>query len=84
VTYNKYIKGAENLRLAEINTHCPIMVFIIDLQHDDDVVFQTELDYANHADRKRLGRLTFWAVMNGHSVETMSRNDALAETLKGG
>lgn len=81
MTYKKYTKGAENLRLAEINTHCPVIVMIIDLQNEDEVVYQTELDYANYGDRKRLGRLTFWAVMNGHSVETMSRNDALAETL---
>lgn len=74
--YNKYVKGAENKRLDEINTHCPISVFIIDLQHQDEIVYQTELDFANFSDRKRLGRLTAWAVMNGHSVETMNRNDA--------
>ena len=77
--WNKYRPGDENKRLENINTHCPIYVFIIDLSHDDDVVYQTELDYANYADRKRLGRLTFWAVMNGHSVETMSKADAEAE-----
>lgn len=81
MTYKKYTKGAENLRLSEINTHCPVIVMIIDLQNEDEVVYQTELDYANYADRKRLGRLTFWAVMNGHSVETMARCDALAETI---
>ncbi len=74
--YNKYRRGDENKRLEEINTHCPIYVFLIDLQNDDEVVAQFELDYANFADRKRLGRITFWAVMNGHSVETMHKNDA--------
>jgi len=49
---------------------------IIDLQNEDEVVYQTELDYANYADRKRLGRLCFWLVSNGHSVETMARSDA--------
>jgi len=74
--WNKYIPGAENKR-TEYNSYCPIKVFIIDLKNNDDVVFETELDYANEADRRRLGRLTFWAVMNGHSVETMNRNDAM-------
>jgi hypothetical protein len=80
VAYTKYVKGLENKRLAEVNTYCPIMVFIIDLQNKDEVVHQEELDYANYADRKRLGRLSFWAVMHGHSIETMSRSDALAQT----
>ena len=80
--WNKYRIGDENKRLENINTHCPIYVFIIDLAHDDDVVYQTELDYANYADRKRLGRLTAWAVMNGHSVETMAKSDAEAEIKK--
>ncbi len=74
--YNKYKRGDENKRLDEINTHCPIIVFLIDLQHDDEIVYQLELDYANYADRKRLGRLCFWAVMNGHSTEVMHKNDS--------
>jgi hypothetical protein len=77
--YNKYNPGDENKRLAEVNTYCPVKIFIIDLQHNDDIVFETELDFANHADRKRLGRLTAWAVMNGHSVETMHRESAMGE-----
>jgi hypothetical protein len=81
--YKKYQRGDENKRLDEINTHCPIVVFVIDLQHEDEVVYQTELDYANYADRKRLGRLTFWAVMNGHSVETMSKADSEPPFVKG-
>lgn len=74
--WNKYILGAENKRLEEVNNHCPIYVTIIDLKNEDAVVYETELDYANFADRKRLGRITFWAIMNGHSVETMNRIDA--------
>lgn len=81
MAYNKYRAGDENKRLENINTHCPVYVFIIDLQHNDDIVYQTELDYANYADRKRLGRLTFWAVMNGHSVETMNKIDAEPPTM---
>lgn len=74
--WNKYFPGAENKRLEQVNNYCPIYVTIIDLKNNDNVVFETELDYANFADRKRLGRITAWAVMNGHSVETMARADA--------
>ncbi len=83
MAWNKYRLGDENKRLENINTHCPIMVFLIDLQHDDEVVLQLELDYANYADRKRLGRISFWAVMNGHSVETMHKSDAMPEIKNG-
>lgn len=81
--WNKYIRGAENKRLDEINTHCPIYVFLIDLKNDDDVVATFELDYANYADRKRLGRISFWAISNGHSVETMAKGDAEPEIKNG-
>lgn len=74
--YSKYKKGDENKPLREINTHCPVIVFLIDLQNNDDIVAQFELDYANYADRKRLGRISFWAVSNGHSVETMAKKNA--------
>lgn len=80
--YVKYKKGDENKRLTEINTHCPVYVFVIDLVNNDDIVYQIELDYANYADRKRLGRLTAWAVMHGHSVETMAKSDAEPEINK--
>ena len=79
MVWNKYRKGDENKRLAEVNTRCPVYVFIIDLAHDDDIVHQEEIDFANFADRKRLGRLTAWAVMNGHSFETMAKADAEPE-----
>jgi hypothetical protein len=74
--WKKYILGDENKRLDNINTRCPVYVFLIDLKNGDEIVHQEELDYANYADRKRLGRLTFWAVMHGHSVETMNKVDA--------
>ncbi len=76
MAYNKYKRGDENKPLKEINTYCPVMVFLIDLKNNDNVVATFEIDYANAADRKRLGRISFWAVSNGHSVETMLRADA--------
>lgn len=71
-----WYKGCWNKPLAQINNYKPISVFIIDLKNDDDVVDTIELDLANSADRKTLGRITFWATENGYSVETMSREDA--------
>lgn len=70
----KYKKGVENLPLREINKSCPIYVLIVDLVKDE-VVQEYKMDYANYEDRKHLGRLTFWAVQNHHSVETMHLSD---------
>jgi hypothetical protein len=78
----KYYKGIENTPLKEVNVYCPITVFVIDLLNDSDVVHQEDLDLASVVDRRRLGRITFWCVMNHHSVETMSIKDARAEFVK--
>lgn len=72
----EYRKGIENVPLFSPNTDCPIMVFVIDLKNNDEVVEQKELNLANHEHRKYLGKLTFWAVNNSHSIETMSVKDA--------
>lgn len=72
----EYRKGIENVPLLTPNTDCPIMVFVIDLKNNDEVVEQKELNLANHEHRKYLGKLTFWAVNNSHSIETMSVKDA--------
>lgn len=72
----EYRKGIENVPLLAPNTDCPIMVFVIDLKNNDEVVEQKELNLANHEHRKYLGKLTFWAVNNNHSIETMSVKDA--------
>jgi hypothetical protein len=72
----EYRKGIENVPLLSPNTDCPIMVFVIDLKNDSEVVEQKELNLANHEHRKYLGKLTFWAVNNNHSIETMSVKDA--------
>lgn len=72
----EYRKGIENIPLVTPNTDCPIIVFVIDLKNNDEVVEQKELNLANHEHRKYLGKLTFWAVNNNHSIETMSVKDA--------
>lgn len=72
----EYRKGIENIPLRSPNTDCPIMVFVLDLKNEDNVVEQKQLNLADPNDRKYLGKLTFWAVTNGHSIETMSVKDA--------
>lgn len=76
---SEYKKGVENLPLRQVNTSMPIMVYVINLKNDDEIVQELQLDYASFEDRKHLGRITFWAVSNGHSVETMSLKDAMGE-----
>lgn len=74
----KYVKGIEDRPLRQPNTECFIMVYLRDLSKPDadDVVAEFKLDYANYYDRKKLGRITFWAVMNKHLVETVALSDA--------
>jgi hypothetical protein len=48
------------------------LAVIIYIVADDSIENEFEIDYGNHEDRKFLGRITFWAVNNGRSIETMS------------
>lgn len=77
----KYRKGIENVPLREVNKECPIIAIILDLE-TNEVVQTLELDYAKVEDRKHLGRISFWAIQNSHSVETMSRKDAEKENIE--
>ena len=70
----KYKKGIENLPLRQINTSCPILVLVVNLE-TEEVVQEFKMDYASIEDRKHLGRITFWCVQNKHSVETMALKD---------
>ncbi len=76
----KYKQGIENIPLREINKECPIIVIVTDLEKDE-IVQTLEMDYAKVDDRRHLGRISFWAISNGHSVETMSRKDAEKENI---
>lgn len=69
-----YKKGIEQIPIREIITTFPIIVFVIRLE-DDDVVDQIEFDYSKIEDKKHLGRLTAWALMNGHYLEIMNKKD---------
>lgn len=81
--YAKYNPGDENKRIDQFLDFCPIKVFLIDLKNGDEIVKEYDLDYSNHADRKRLGRITFWAITHGHSIETMHRDEAEPPIQKG-
>lgn len=47
-----------------------IVMIIID--KDDKELRVERLDYGEYEDKKFLGRLSYWAWVNGHTVETMS------------
>lgn len=51
-----------------------IVVTIWNLQ-GDCIEQEFHLDYGNNDDRKFLGRVSFWAISNGRSVETLSKAD---------
>ena len=80
----KYVKGIEDRPLKEINTTKIIMVYLRDLNsnEEDDVVAEFKLDYGNFYDRKKMGRITYWAITNNHLVETIALSDADQEPVK--
>lgn len=66
-----YRRGPWNLPLPEIVTDKPIVVLIHDLKNDM-IEKEFRLNYGNWKDRKFLGKLTYYAIENGRSVETLS------------
>lgn len=72
----KYTPGAENVPLRRVNTSMPALVIVYDLNNDDNVVLEQRIDFANFEDRKWMGRVTFWALTNHHSIETIAIVDA--------
>jgi hypothetical protein len=80
---SKYRRGAENVPLREINKNMPVLVIVYDLRNNDAVVEEKRINYGDAEDRKWLGRITFWAVTNHCSVETIAVVDAEAEIKNG-
>lgn len=78
----EYRRGAENIPLREINKEMPVLVVVYDLANDDAVVVEKEINYGDAEDRKWLGRITFYAVTNHCSVETMAITDAKPDYQK--
>ena len=77
-----YREGAENVPIKDINKHMPILVLIYNLKNDD-LVEEKRIDYGKADDRRWLGRMTFWAITNHCSVETMALSDVDLEVKKG-
>lgn len=71
----KYKKGLENIPLKEINKSLPAYVVVYNILDNDDVVLEKKIDFASAEDRKWIGRISFWAISNHHSVETMALCD---------
>lgn len=79
---SKYKPNAENVPLRKVNTSMPALVVVYDLNNNDEVVVENRIDFANYEDRKWMGRMTFWALTNHCSIETMALVDAEAETME--
>lgn len=72
----QYRKGAENVPLRDINKNLPILVLIYNLKNNDELVTELRLNYGDQEDRKHLGRITYWALTNNCTVETIALSDA--------
>ena len=79
---SEYRKGAENVPLRQVNNSCPALVIVYDLKNGDKPVVENRIDFSNPEDRKWIGRITFWAMQNHCSVETIAIVDAEAELIK--
>ncbi len=78
----EYRAGAENIPLREINKNLQALIIVYDLKQDDKPIVEKRINYGDADDRKWLGRITFWALTNHCSVETMAISDAEAETME--
>lgn len=72
-------KGPEDLPLKEyVNNHI-LIILVHDLNKNPDnenTIFRKEkINYSEPAERRWLGKITYWASVNGYSVETMSEKD---------
>ena len=71
-----YKDGDENVPLRGApNKDLPMLVLMYDLK-TDELVKEIKLNYGDFYDRKHLGRLTFWALSNHCSIETVAMVDA--------
>ena len=65
---NEKRNGPEFAPLRNYVKNYNILVEIYD--KDDNIIRTEQMDYGNYEDRIWLGRLSYWAWTNGHSVET--------------
>lgn len=72
----EYMRGVENIPLREINKNMPALILVYDLKNNDVLVVEKRINYGDIEDRKWLGRITFWALTNHCTVETIAIADA--------
>lgn len=77
-----YRPGQENVPLREINKSLPALVIVYDLRNQDAPLVEKRINYGDAEDRKWLGRISYWALTNHCSVETIAIVDAEAEAAK--
>lgn len=63
-------KGPWDAPLREYVKNLPLVITVTE---GDTIVNKLEIDYGNYNHRKWLGKLTYWAVTNGYSVTTRSK-----------
>lgn len=68
------LHGPEDMPLREYVKTFPMVINVYDLK-TDKIVRHEKIDYSNFDHRKWLGKISYWAAMNGCSVETMSAED---------
>ena len=66
--------GPERIPLLNFIKSFKMMVIVTNLS-TEEIERQVEIDYGDEADRKWLGRLSYWCATEGRSVETLSLND---------
>lgn len=74
-------QGPWDAPLRDFVKDCELMVSVYDLK-DGKLIKEEKINYGNYEHRKFLGRITFWAVTSGYSVETMSLEDFNREKAK--
>lgn len=72
----EYRNGAENVPLRDIVKQLPVLVLVYDLKNDDAPLVEKKINYGDMEERRWLGRITYWAITNHCSVETMALSDA--------
>jgi hypothetical protein len=68
------LNGPENSPLRQFVKSFMVVVTVYDLKTENSVREEV-IDFGDYEHRKWLGKITYWAVSNGYSIETMSKAD---------
>jgi hypothetical protein len=72
IDYSRY--GPWDIRLKEFVKEQPVVMLVHNIDRET-IEHEFKIDLGNPEDKKFLGRVSFWCVKNGRSVETMSIED---------